>query len=66
MGVGSGSLGIGRNPDGSDEDFDNFALNIDYELPGGTLTSTTGWSEYQYIDGVDVDWLPLQFIPSRR
>ena len=61
-GVGSGSLGIGKNPDGSDEDFDNFALNIDYELPGGTLTSTTGWSEYQYIDGVDVDWLPLQFI----
>ncbi|WP_353743680.1 TonB-dependent receptor [Haliea sp.] len=61
-GVGSGSLGLGKNPDGSDEDFDNFALNIDYELPGGTLTSITGWSEYQYIDGVDVDWLPLQFI----
>ena len=54
--------GIGQYPDGSDEDYDNFALTVDYDLPGGTLTSVTGWSEYTFIDGVDVDWLPLQFI----
>lgn len=59
---GGDTLGIGINPDGSDEEYDNFMLNVDYDLPAGTLTSITGWSEYQYIDGVDVDWLPLQFI----
>ncbi|PLW81589.1 TonB-dependent receptor [Kineobactrum sediminis] len=59
---GGDTLGIGINPDGTDEDYDNFMLNVDYEVMGGTLTSITGWSEYQFIDGVDVDWLPLQFI----
>lgn len=55
-------IGIGKNPDGSDEEYDTLALNIDYELPGGTLTSVTGWTAYEFVDGVDVDWLPLQFI----
>jgi iron complex outermembrane recepter protein len=59
---GGETLGIGINPDGSDEEYDNFVLDVNYEVAGGTLTSITGWSEYQYIDGVDVDWLPLQFI----
>ncbi|MFU8765091.1 MAG: TonB-dependent receptor [Haliea sp.] len=59
---GGETLGIGINPDGSDEEYDNLVLNVDYDVAGGTLTSITGWSEYQYIDGVDVDWLPLQFI----
>lgn len=55
-------IGIGINPDSNDEDYDNYVLNVDWDVTGGTVTSVTGWSEYQYIDGVDVDWLPLQFI----
>ena len=55
-------LGIGKNPDGTEEDYDTLALNVDYDLPGGTLTSVTGWTSYEFVDGVDVDWLPLQFI----
>ncbi|MEO0436411.1 MAG: TonB-dependent receptor [Pseudomonadota bacterium] len=55
-------LGIGLNPDSSDNDITNFVLNVDYQIGELTLTSVTGWSEYQYIDGADVDWLPLQFI----
>jgi len=55
-------LGIGLNPDSNDEEYDNFVVNVDWDVGSGTLTSVTGYSEYQYIDGVDVDWLPLQFI----
>ncbi|WP_116369122.1 TonB-dependent receptor [Parahaliea mediterranea] len=55
-------IGIGINPDSNDEDYDNYVLDLNWDVGGGTLTSITGYSEYQYIDGVDVDWLPLQFI----
>jgi outer membrane receptor protein involved in Fe transport len=55
-------LGIGINPDSSDNDIDNAVLTVNYALDGHTLTSITGYSGYQYIDGADVDWLPLQFI----
>ncbi|GAB3280520.1 TonB-dependent receptor [Parahaliea aestuarii] len=55
-------IGIGINPDSNDEDYDNYMLDVNWDVGGGTLTSITGYSEYQYIDGVDVDWLPLQFI----
>ncbi|MEM1404916.1 MAG: TonB-dependent receptor [Pseudomonadota bacterium] len=58
----SDGLGIGLNPDSSDNDITNFALNVDWQVGEHTITSVTGWSEYQYIDGADVDWLPLQFI----
>ncbi len=55
-------IGIGKNPDSNDEEFNTYALNVDYDLDGLTITSVTGWTDYEYIDGVDVDWLPLQFI----
>ncbi|EAQ96062.1 TonB-dependent receptor [Congregibacter litoralis] len=55
-------IGIGINPDSSDNDLTNMVLNVDWQVGELTLTSVTGWSEYQYIDGADVDWLPLQFI----
>ena len=58
----SDGIGIGKNPDSNDEEFNTYALNIDYDLGGLTLTSVTGYTDYQYVDGVDVDWLPLQFI----
>ena len=55
-------IGIGLNPDSSDNDIDNFALTMNWDVGGVTLTSVTGYSAYEYIDGADVDWLPLQFI----
>jgi len=56
-------LGIGKNPDSSDNDISNGALTINYEMDSGyTITSVTGYSEYTYADGCDCDWLPLQFI----
>ncbi|WOJ98121.1 TonB-dependent receptor [Congregibacter brevis] len=55
-------IGIGLNPDSSDNDITNMVLNVDWQVGELTVTSITGWSEYQYIDGADVDWLPLQFI----
>ncbi|MFK8042979.1 TonB-dependent receptor [Congregibacter sp.] len=55
-------IGIGINPDSSDNDLTNMVLNVDWQVGELTVTSVTGWSEYQYIDGADVDWLPLQFI----
>ncbi len=56
------TLGIGINPDGSENDVDNAVLNIEVDMGEHTFTSVTGWSQYTYVDGVDVDWLPLQFI----
>ncbi|MCZ6830856.1 MAG: TonB-dependent receptor [Gammaproteobacteria bacterium] len=62
-GFGSGStVGVGRYPDGDDAEVDNFALNIDYQVGDYTLTSVTGWSEYEVQSGADVDWLPLRYI----
>ncbi len=55
-------IGLGLNPDSSDNDITNAVLNLDWQVGELTFTSVTGWSEYQYIDGADVDWLPLQFI----
>ncbi|MFT7286974.1 MAG: iron complex outermembrane receptor protein [Halieaceae bacterium] len=55
-------IGIGLNPDSSDNDITNMVLNLDWQVGEMTVTSVTGWSEYQYVDGADVDWLPLQFI----
>ena len=55
-------IGIGINEDSSDNDIDNGVLQVNWDLGGVTLTSITGYSAYEYVDGADVDWLPLQFI----
>ena len=55
-------FGIGKKPDSSDDEIENLSLNLTWEIGGGTLTSVTGFSTYEYFDDVDVDWLPLQFI----
>ena len=57
-----GSSGIGINPESSDNDTDNAVLTLNYYAGEYTFTSVTGYSAYQYVDGADVDWLPLQFI----
>ncbi|MEP4485883.1 MAG: TonB-dependent receptor [Halioglobus sp.] len=55
-------LGIGINPDSSDNDLDNAVLTVNWDVGELTLTSISGYSAYEYTDGADVDWLPLQFI----
>jgi len=53
---------IGKNPEISNNETDNLALKVDWDVAGMLFTSITGWSSYESLDGVDVDWLPLQFI----
>ncbi len=53
---------IGIHPEGSDNDSDNFAMTLNYYWDEFTITSVTGYSEYEYVDGGDVDWLPISFI----
>ncbi len=53
---------IGRNPEISQNETDNLVLKVDWDLDGMLFTSITGSSSYESLDGVDVDWLPLQFI----
>ncbi len=55
-------IGISLRPDSSEDTVDNAVLQIDWDVAGGVLTSITAYSGYEYIDDVDVDWLPLQFI----
>jgi len=55
-------FGIGQKPENSDDEIENLSLNLTWEIGGGTLTSVTGFSTYEYFDDVDVDWLPLQFL----
>lgn len=59
---GNTSAGIGINPESSDNEVDNATLTLNYAMGEYTLTSITAYSGYTYIDGADVDWLPLQFI----
>ena len=58
----SGTVDIGIEPESSDNDIDNFVATFNYYMGEHTITSITGYSQYQYVDGADVDWLPLQFI----
>ncbi|MCS5594526.1 MAG: TonB-dependent receptor, partial [Porticoccaceae bacterium] len=53
---------IGKNPELSENETDNLVLKVDWDMEDMLFTSITGWSSYESLDGVDVDWLPLQFI----
>ena len=62
-GYGSGTeIGVGRYPDGDDAEVNNFAMNINWQVGDNTLTSVTGWSDYEVQSGSDVDWTPLRLI----
>ena len=53
----------GEKPEGTDTDNSETSLKIETELNNGmTLTSVTGFSEYEYEDGIDADFLPIRFI----
>ncbi len=59
---GANGVPIGQFEESSDQDTDNGVLTINYYWGEYTLTSITGYSAYEYTDGCDCDWLPLQFI----
>jgi len=46
----------------SANDNESFTLNVDYSLGEYTLTSITGYSEYNYSDSQDVDFSPLEVL----
>ena len=53
----------GEKPEGTDTDNNSTSLNIDVDFGDGyTFTSVTGYEEYEYEDGLDADFLPIQFI----
>jgi len=63
---GAEGLNGGNGPErvsGTDTENHEFSLNIDHEFGNGlTLTSVTGYSQYEYEDGIEADFLPLEFI----
>lgn len=61
-GVDRKTLSIGQNVDGSDNKTDNFSMTTNISLGEYTLTAVTGYSAYEFVDGADVDWLPVSFI----
>lgn len=53
----------GEKPEGTDTENSDTSLNIDIDFGDGyTFSSVTGYSEYEYEDGIDADFLPIQFI----
>jgi iron complex outermembrane receptor protein len=49
--------------DGTDTQNQEFSLNIEHEFGNGmTLNLVTGLSEYEFEDGIDADFLPVNFI----
>lgn len=53
----------GEKPEGTDTENSDTSLNIEHEFDNGmTFTSVTGYSQYEYEDGIDADFLPIRFI----
>ena len=52
-----------EKPEGTDTQSNDTSLNVEIDLDSGyTFTSVTGISGYEYEDGIDADFLPLNFI----
>jgi iron complex outermembrane receptor protein len=62
LGVDGKTVSIGKGRDGTRNKTDNFVAKLDYSMGDYLLTSITGYSKYNSVDAVDVDWLPIQFI----
>ena len=55
--------GSSERLDGTDTQNQEFSLNIEHEFDNGmTLNQVTGLSEYEFEDGIDADFLPVEFI----
>ena len=53
----------GERPEGTDTTTSDSSLSFEMELDNGyTLTAVAGKGDYQYQDGLEADWLPLEFI----
>ena len=49
--------------DGTDTENHEFSLNIEHEFGNGmTLNLVTGVSQFEFEDGIDADFLPVEFI----
>ncbi len=60
---GSGANGVPERLDGTDTQNQEFSLNIEHEFGNGmNLNLVTGFSQYEYEDGIDADFLPVTFI----
>lgn len=63
---GTEALDGGNGPErlsGTDTQNHEFSLNIEHEFGNGlTLNLVTGLSQYEYKDGIEADFLPLDFI----
>jgi len=58
----SGSNGPERK-DGTDTQNSEFSMNFEHRFDNGmTLNTVTGVSNYEYEDGIDADFLPVEFI----
>ena len=55
--------GTSERLDGTDTENHEFSLNIEHEFSNGmTLNLVTGVSQYEFEDGIDADFLPVEFI----
>lgn len=53
----------GEKPEGTDTENSDTSLNIDIDFGAGyTFSSVTGYSKYEYEDGIDADFLPISFL----
>ncbi len=52
------------NREGVDSEVDNLSLKLEWTLGDYSLTSVTGYSAYEYQDGLDSDFGPLTFAGS--
>ena len=64
LSIGASALGDTQERlSGTDTQNHEFSLNIEHEFSNGmTLTSVTGFSQYEFEDGIEADFLPLEFI----
>jgi iron complex outermembrane receptor protein len=52
-----------EKPEGTNTSTDDTSLNVEVDLSNGfTFTSVTGVNGYEYEDGIDADFLPIQFL----
>ena len=57
----------GERPEGTDTTTSDTSLSFEMELDNGyTLSAVAGKGDYQYQDGLEADWLPLEFIGVSR
>ena len=53
----------GERPEGTDTTTADTSLSFEMELDNGyTLSAVAGKGGYEFQDGLDADWLPLEFI----